>query len=293
MESKKEIYDILPKGTYPETILIRQPDSHEKVKLLVKQRNLSFPIMAKPDIGMKGLGTQILHHDEDLENYHRGTPVDYLLQEFVNMPEEIGIFYVRKPNSLSGEITGLVSKEFVTVIGDGICSVKELVNRDPRLCMQWASIQSHLQNEADRIPLQGEKVMILPYGNHARGSKFTDSSYRITPKLNGTIDKLCQQITGFTFGRLDIRYQDFERLEAGQSFSIIELNGSGSEPTHIYDPRHSLWFAWKEITRHVKLLFEISQHSKLLGTKPLSFREGLNMMVEHRKHLKKLKMIPA
>jgi hypothetical protein len=31
-----------------------------------------------------------------------------------------------------------------------------------------------------------------------------------------------------------------EELEQGINFSIVELNGA--EPTHIYDPKHSLFF---------------------------------------------------
>ncbi len=80
----------------------------------------------------------------------------------------------------------------------------------------------------------------------------------ICDTLTDTIDEICKQIDGFYFGRLDVRFNTVEELNAGKNISIIELNGAGSEPTHMYDPRHSIFFAWKEITRHWKILWKIS-----------------------------------
>ena len=84
----------------------------------------------------------------------------------------------------------------------------------------------------------------------------------------------------FYYGRFDIRYQSRELLEQGKSFSIIEVNGAGSEPTHIYDPRHSIFFAWKEIVRHWRLLFSISCANHRLGYPYLSLWEGIEMYLK-------------
>ena len=53
-------------------------------------------------------------------------------------------------------------------------------------------------------------------------------------------------------------YNTLEELEQGKNFAVVELNGAASEPTHIYDPQHSIFFAWKELTRHIRYMFEIS-----------------------------------
>jgi hypothetical protein len=37
----------------------------------------------------------------------------------------------------------------------------------------------------------------MPYGNHARGAKFTDASHKVTQKLENTINEMCLQIPGF------------------------------------------------------------------------------------------------
>ena len=91
------------------------------------------------------------------------------------------------------------------------------------------------------------------------------------------MDEICSRIPAFYFGRLDIRYESRQLLEEGKSYTVLEVNGAGSEPTHIYDPRHSLFFAWKEIIRHWWLLNKISRANHRLGHPYLTVKEGLAM----------------
>jgi hypothetical protein len=104
---------------------------------------------------------------------------------------------------------------------------------------------------------KGEKKCLVPYGNHNRGTEFLDGQALITEKLEQTFDGILKNIQGFYYGRLDIRYQTFEALEEGRDFSIIELNGAKSEPTHIYDPKHSFWYGQLEILKHQSLFMQI------------------------------------
>ena len=102
------------------------------------------------------------------------------------------------------------------------------------------------------------------------------------------MDRICFQIPEFYFGRLDIRYESRELLEQGKLFSVLEVNGAGSEPTHIYDPRHSLFFAWKEIIRHWVILFKISRANHRLGHRYLTVTEGVSMFRKDKSDSKKL-----
>ena len=70
----------------------------------------------------------------------------------------------------------------------------------------------------------------------------------------------------------------FELLKEGKNFSIIELNGSGSEPTHMYDPKHSVFFAWREILRHWDLMCKISIINHKRGVPYMTRKEGLAML---------------
>jgi hypothetical protein len=138
----------------------------------------------------------------------------------------------------------------------------------------------------DRILVEGEKDLLVPYGNHARGAKFVDASHLIDEQLTKAIDEICQNIPQFYFGRLDIRFKSWEQLREGENFSIIELNGAGSEPTHMYDPKHSIFFAWKEIIRHWNILYRISKvNHRLLGIPYMRFYDGIGMLRGNSRHI--------
>ena len=135
---------------------------------------------------------------------------------------------------------------------------------------------------------QAQKVNLVPYGNHARGAKFIDGSAWITPQLEKTIDAVCAQIPYFYFGRLDVMFDSIEKLKKGEDFSIVELNGAGSEPTHIYDPKHSLFFAWKELARHITYIYKISATNKKNGFEYLTFKQGAKELKLHFEQSRKI-----
>jgi hypothetical protein len=99
---------------------------------------------------------------------------------------------------------------------------------------------------------------------------------------------MCLQIPGFYFGRLDVMYNNWDEFERGENFAVVELNGAASEPTHIYDPTHSLFFAWRELAKHITYMYEISVENHKNGVPYLSHQEG---MKEYRLHLQQSKKI--
>ena len=206
----------------------------------------------------------------------------------IPFPNEVGIFYVRYPQEKHGRITGIVAKEFLIVEGDGCSTIEELLKANPRYELQLKALQKEYGNQLKDILPKGEKRNLVPYGNHARGAKFLDYSHLISPELTKVIDDMCLQIDEFYFGRMDLMYNTWEELEQGKNFSIVELNGAASEPTHIYDPKHSLFFAWKELFRHITYMFEISVENHKRGFPYLEHKVG---MKEYRMHLEQSKKI--
>jgi hypothetical protein len=130
--------------------------------------------------------------------------------------------------------------------------------------------------------------VLVPYGNHARGAMFIDYSDWADERLVNAMDEVCRKVPGFYFGRLDIRYNSLEKLRQGKEFSIIELNGAGSEPTHMYDPRHSLFDAWGFIIKHWLILWRISRMNHAKGVPYMTAKEGVRMFKETRKYDKVL-----
>jgi len=289
MESKKEIYDMIPKKVIPKTALIKTGTPLDAILTRIAELGLTFPLIAKPDIGMKALGVEKIERTAQLDAYARRIDHDFLVQELITYPMEIGIFYVRFPHEDKGRITGIVSKEFLGVTGNGKQTIEELIIENPRSHFQLGQLKKKYGKRLQEVLPFGELFILVPYGSHTRGAKFIDDSEKITEKLTHVIDAICMKIPNFHYGRLDIKHSSFEALEQGEGFSIIEINGAGSEPTHIYDPKHSIFFAWKEIIRHWNMLFKISLMNKKKGHPYLSYSAGRNMLRENsilEKHLK-------
>ncbi len=292
MESKKEIYDLIPEQFYPKTILFTAGTSVEHVVVQIRAAGFVFPLIAKPDIGMRGLAVVKLANEKEVSLYAQESEVDFLIQEYVPYENEIGIFYYRYPDEATGHISGIVKKEFLSVTGDGKTPTRQLLLRDPRYILQLPILQQTMQDQLAEVIPAGVKKVLVPYGNHARGALFLDDSKRADAKLVSLIDAICKQVPGFYFGRLDIRYRSWEELREGKHFSIIELNGAGSEPTHMYDPRHSVFFAWKEIIRHWHILLRISrQNHRKLHLPYLSTADGLQMFRENAAYVKKIQPV--
>ena len=165
--------------------------------------------------------------------------------------------------------------------------MEALLRQDDRYVLQLPALRRTAGRRLQTIPARGEVLELAPYGNHSRGAKFLDHSHRVTPRIEAVIDEVCRRIPGFHFGRLDIRCRSWALLEAGEAFSIIELNGAGSEPTHIYDPGHSLFFAWREIKRHLDILYKVSRANLMeCELAPMTFGQGLKMLRDYRRHEK-------
>jgi hypothetical protein len=283
MERKSDIYDIMPQVYYPKTLLIKEGLSTREIELLIQEKQFQFPVIVKPDIGGKGRGVRKIDNIEDAIAYIQYADFPMLVQALVDYKNEVGIFYFRYPWEENGKISGIVAKEFLAVTGDGVSTLEELVMQNPRFILQLDALRKMPEINLQDILAAGEEKIMVPFGNHARGAKFIDASNKITADLEKKIDAICKEVPGFYFGRLDIMFTNWQDLTEGKNLSIIELNGAGSEPTHIYDPSHSIFFAWKEITRHLKILYRISvyNHAKK-GIAYLPFKKGIKMVKDVR-----------
>ncbi|MEM1337319.1 MAG: D-alanine--D-alanine ligase [Bacteroidota bacterium] len=291
MESKMEIYQKIPKKFIPKTLLSPKAGCIEEVLKQMTMAEIAFPCIVKPDIGMKALGVEKIDAEEALYAYQQKNDQDFLVQEMIPFPKEIGVFFVRIPGEDKGRITGMVSKEFLSVIGDGKSTLWELITKDPRSHLQHRALKKKFGHQLEMILGAGEEFILVPFGSHTRGAKFIDVTDQITPELEEVINEICTQIEGFYYGRLDILYRSFDALSQGKDFSVIEVNGAGSEATHIYDPRHSLFFAWKEITRHWNYLCTISIINHKKGSPYLSYKAGREMLKASNRMEAQLKLI--
>lgn len=270
-DSKMDIYSMLPKKLYPKTILIKDVETIDFEKI-IKENNLSFPIIIKPDVGCRGKGVFLVNNIEEVKvNLQSYKSKPFLIQEHIDYPNEIGLFFCWFPKYAEGQITGLTLKKFLSVVGNGKDNIETLMSQIPRHQFQIEKLKKN--TDLQQVLDVGETKNLVPFGNHNRGTEFTDGKTFITEKLNQTFSQVLSQVNGFYFGRLDIKFNSFEALEEGKQFSIIELNGAKSEPTHIYDPKNTFWQAQKEIFRHQQLFQQvISQQMEIEQLKRKSIK---------------------
>ena len=291
-ESKKDIHALMDPGLYPRTLHFSVPAHPASVAESLQAAGLPFPLMAKPDIGGKGRGIRKLLGPSDLEDYVAHSVLDFHLQEYVDLPCEAGIFYHRYPDASKGRVTGIVRKEFLHVVGDGRSTVRALLQQEPRGIIFLERSARLRDPRFDIVPEAGVRHLVSPVGNHARGTLFIDDSHLADERLNRRMDAIADGIRGFCYGRLDIRFRDWQSFLDGDAFSVIEVNGAGAEPAHMYDPRHGIRFAWREIARHWRIMLSVSRVNHLRGTPYLTFREGVRMFRLERELSRRLARMP-
>lgn len=289
-EGKKEMYDQLPKELYPSTIYISPELSIQEAEEFILQSGFQLPFTVKPDVGMKGLLFRKINSWEQWRVYHEKIQVLYLVQEFIDYPEEYSVFYYRYPNSLKGTISGFIRKDLLQVKGNGVSSLQELILTHPKACNRIDELKSrHADNW--NLVISNEEIYYLSYaGNHNRGAHFTNLSTDISTDLLDKFDQLSFK-TSFYYGRYDIKARSLESFKEGKEFSILEFNGCGAEPNHIYDCEMSLLDAYRVLLAHWSSLFKISRHNHLHGHPYWSFRKGLRFLKKARNHFEQLEKL--
>lgn len=291
MEKKQDIFPLIPSSYYPAYFFVKAGASFGSIKKEMINHQFVFPLIAKPVIGMQGKAVKKITCEEELKNYAEVCTVDFLIQQFSSYQSEVGIFYYRYPSENNGCITGIVAKEPMCVIGDGKSTLLELIMQVPRYILQVDALKQMYKESIHQVLNMSESKILAPYGNHARGSKFLDWTDRADETFIKNIDLFCKQIPGFFYGRLDVMYDSWDDLRLGKNFHVIELNGAGSEPTHMYDPRHSIFFAWKEILKHWKILYHVSKQNHEKGYSYMSLKEGATMFKRNNEQVKELNRI--
>ncbi|MGV6844736.1 MAG: D-alanine--D-alanine ligase [Lutibacter sp.] len=292
-ESKFKTLNLLPKLFVPKSVFIKKNNPLKSSLSSIYNANISFPLIAKPDIGFKGLLVQLIKNENDLKNYlNKYNSIAIIIQEYINFPNECGIFYVKMPSEKSGKITSITLKNLPTITGNGISTLEELIQNDSKIKL-YSNLFKKLDLPFQSIIEKDKKIVLNVVGNHCKGSTFLNGNFLISNELEDSLNALFNQIPEFYYGRLDIKYDTFENLLNLKNFKIIELNGIISEPTHIYDSTKVNYFeALKSIREHWNYIYKIAKlnHKKSeVNSSSLSiFIKSLIDLKNYIKHVKKL-----
>ena len=242
----------------------------ESMEEICLRHEIRFPFVLKPDTAQRGSGFRKIESFDEIEKYVAQVSAPLILQRYVDGPKEAGIFYYRFPKEQRGHIFGITRKQFPFVVGDGIRSLRTLIESNSRARLIAQTYLNRFELKADRILAEGECLRLVEAGNHCQGCIFEDGGDLYSEELRTTFDEISQKLPGFYIGRYDIRYSSDDELRAGKGFQIIELNGAASEATNIYDEGNSLWSAYKTLYQQWKLVFQIGAANRSRGHRPAS-----------------------
>lgn len=274
-ESKIDILNRISDALKPKTLFVPASAHIDAVFAQMAEQGLTYPLIAKPDVGERGWRVEKLTRWEDVVNYAQSSPADFLLQAYVDEPLELGVFYYRMPNEAQGRISSVVQKVFLSVTGNGRDCIETLIRQNDRALLQFDALKARYGDELERIPGPGETVVLMPIGNHSRGTMFLNANHLITPELERLFDRISASIDGFYFGRYDLRCRSVADLYAGRHISILELNGAGAEPAHIYQPGFSIWEAYRVLFHHWRVLYGISRENHRQGVAYMTLHEAV------------------
>lgn len=246
---------------------------------LMENKGLSFPIVAKPDIGWNGYGVRLVEDSSHLHKYISSFPSGekMLLQRPVHHDGEAGIFYVRLPGEEDGKIYSITLRYFPFVVGDGKSTLSELIQNDQRTKLRadfyLGGKSNHLgfgKEDLNHIPGEGELIRLSFIGSLRVGGLYRDASHLITPELTKRFNDIAKSMPEFYYGRFDVRFESTDMLKEGKGFSIIEINGAGAEAIQAWDPDVPLFKLYHEFFKAQSLLFKVAALNRKRGYKPMS-----------------------
>jgi hypothetical protein len=288
-EPKKEMHDLLPAHLRPAFFNVFPYEDFSFVLKRLSASGIKYPLIAKPEVGGQGILFRKINSEEVLKNYHDHVSVEYFLQEFINYPIEVSLFYYRFPGESKGVITGFLLKIPMQVTGDGLHTLEELILRNSKSGKRMKELRARHGHNFNMIIPDGEKYMLSYAANHNRGALFIDMKEEIDENLCSLLDGISHLVNDFFYGRYDIMCNSIEDLKQGKNFVILEYNGCGAEPNHFYDTGYTLINAWKEILKHWKVLYLISRKNYKAGIPYWPAMKGFRFRKETRNHYKKMK----
>ncbi|MEC5216479.1 hypothetical protein RCH09_001431 [Actimicrobium sp. GrIS 1.19] len=255
------------------------PTTHERsddeLQQVLRDAGLTFPLIAKPDLGLCGHGVRRVDDLAGLRSYVAAFPRDevVVLQTYLAQEGEAGIFYARDPETEQGSLIGLALRYFPRVTGDGIHSIAALIAADPRALRLQAAAQHDCSSvDAARIPAAGEVVRLATIGSTRVGGLYRNGAACITPQLRAAVDAIARDMPQFYAGRFDVRFDSLAALAEGRGFTIIEINGAGAEAIEAWDPQIGLVAGLRMVFAKQRRLFEIGAAQRRRGVRPIGLR---------------------
>jgi hypothetical protein len=122
------------------------------------------------------------------------------------------------------------------------------------------------------VPAKGEVMRLATIGSTRVGGLYEDATALVSPQLSAAIDALARDMPEFHVGRFDLRYESLGTLREGSGFTLMEVNGVGSEAVHAWDPRYSLRQVYAMVFAKQRLIFAVGDAMRRRGHRPIGAR---------------------
>ena len=152
-------------------------------------------------------------------------------------------------------------------------NLRALILADPRAGRVPQLYLPRLASRLEEVPPLGRARAAGVQRQSLQGvSNFRDGTAEVTPALADRVEQIARAIPHFHFGRIDARYESLSALRRGEGFTIIEINGVGSEATHVWGPDTTLRRAYSHLSFHYRAAFEIGRAMRARGHRPSGLR---------------------
>ena len=271
-ESKKQVNSLLEnnpeipflKSFYIESSQVEQAKiTQDFLSQKVKDLQLDYPLVVKPDKGLKAFGVEVAENLEEL-SAACGRAYSVVVQEFDDSPLEYGLFYQLDADRSKGQLISITKKEKPYLVGDGKASVENLVLKNKRHSYFAKSFWKQNKKEWKRVLNKGESFQLTTLGSHTQGCTFLDQSNLSTLVLEKKLFSICSQVQGFYIGRLDVKTESEFAFQKGE-IKIIELNGAGGERTEIFDPSKKFKQIYKSIYQRLDRIYYLGKMNQKFG----------------------------
>ncbi len=240
-----------------------------------------YPLVLKPDVGLRGRGVFVARSAQQVEQYIARFGGDLIVQRHIS-GEEFGVFVARMPGAGAVQVLSIVNKTFPTVTGDGASNLRALILGDARASLISAQMLSRWAAELESVPAAGQVVQLVEIGTHSRGSLFLDACHLATPQLEATLRRLLDATPGYAFGRMDLRVPSAAHLSRGEGLKVLEFNGVSSECAHIYHPGTPLWTSYRAMFAQWSIAFDIGAAYAKRGASVTGVRQMLRLVKEDK-----------
>lgn len=273
-DKKTEFYDILPQHLLPATTITTNMDD---AKAFMQLHGLQYPMIIKPNTGLKGMMVEKLYSDKDLQDFfadeeHRDR--EWLLQEFLGQEREFAVLFYKYPKSGKYGISSFIEKIYPSLTADGKHTYRELIDAYKNPFLEKAFALKKFAAELDNIPGKGTKIVLDEIGNYSRGAKFFSLNEEVdAPMVEAYYDHY-KELTGLNFFRIDCKADTLEDCKNG-NYKILEVNGMKGEPLHIYDPKSTFFGNVKALRLHWSHIQQVVKEQEDLIKDAPTFAEGV------------------